>query len=68
MRCESVAEGGACEKVLMDVADQILDYLVHVVVHYCQPLAPRCAEPLKHKGNLVFYLLVCAGWFVEDSL
>jgi hypothetical protein len=52
----------------MDVADQIFDYLVHVVVHYCQPFASRCAEPFQHKGNLVFYLFVGAGGFGDDPL
>ena len=42
----------------MDIADEFLDYLIHVVVHDCHSLAARCAEPLQHELDLVLYQLV----------
>lgn len=52
----------------MDIADQLLDYLVHVVVHDCHSLAARCAEALQHELDLVLYQLVGTRGVLYDGL
>ena len=58
LRSKPITEGGAGEKVFMYVTDQILDYLIHVIVHHRQSFTSRCTEPLQHKRYLIFYLFV----------
>ena len=68
VRRVSFVEGGAGEEVLVDVADQLLDDFVHVVVHDCHPLAARRAEALQHELDLVLDQLVRAQRVLYDGL
>lgn len=46
------------QEVFMDIAYEILNYLIHVVVHHCYPLTPRSTESLQHKLDLALYQLI----------
>jgi hypothetical protein len=42
----------------VDIADQIFNDFVHIVVHHCDPFAPRGAESLQHELYVLLYLLI----------
>ncbi len=42
----------------MNVANEILNDLIHIVIHDSYPLTPRSTEPLQHELYLVFDELV----------
>jgi hypothetical protein len=46
------------QEVFMDIAYEILNNLIHVVVHHCYPLTPRSTESLQHKLYLALDKLV----------
>ena len=65
---EADAEGGVVEEVFVDVADEVFDYLVHVVVHHRHSLTPRGAEPLQHELYLPLDLVVGTHRVGDDVL
>lgn len=61
-------ENRTVEEVLVNVADENLNDLVHVVVDYSHSLAPRSAESLHHILNDVLQLLRVRSWLFENFL